>query len=424
MNEKLMQFIWQSRFIRNGPYHLTDGSQLDIISTGLQNFNQGPDFLDARIKIGPTLWAGNIELHIHASDWYKHKHEADSNYRNIILHVVWVNDQIIYDHCCRPIHCFCLQSYVSHLLLERYSDLLSDNPFVKPCHVFLPAMNQLQWLSWKERLVVERLENKARKITIYFKAAKQDWETVTWWLLASNMGLKVNAELFLSVAQAVSLRILANHRNQIHQLEAILMGQANLLNHSFDEQYPILLQKEYQYLQKKYRLESKLIQPAFLRMRPASFPTLRLAQLAKLVQSFDHFFDSFKNAEKISSLKKKLIVMPNDYWLYHYRFDDPGTYMEKGLGNSMVNSILINTVIPLLFSYGMIMKDLRYKEKALNWLMLLGAEQNKVTKEWVNYRVTNHCAFDSQALLELRNSYCKEKRCLNCAVGRSILSVQ
>ena len=419
-----MQFIWQSRFIRNGPYHLTDGSQLDIISTGLQNFNQGPDFLDARIKIGPTLWAGNIELHIHASDWYKHKHEEDGNYRNIILHVVWVDDQIIYDHTSRPIHCFCVQPYVSHLLLERYSKLLSDNPFIKPCHSFLPAMNQLQWLSWKERLAVERLENKARKIIIYFKAAKQDWETVTWWLLASNMGLKVNGELFLSVAQSVSLRILANHRNQIHQLEAILMGQANLLNRSFDEQYPILLKKEYQYLQKKYRLESKLIQPAFLRMRPASFPTLRLAQLAKLVQSFDHFFDSFKNAAQISAIKKKLIVMPNDYWLYHYRFDEPGIYLEKGLGNSMINSILINTVIPLLFSYGMIMKDLQYKEKALNWLMLLSAEQNKVTKEWVNYGVSNHSAFDSQALLELRNSYCKEKRCLNCAVGRSILSVQ
>jgi hypothetical protein len=299
-----------------------------------------------------------------------------------------------------------------------------DYPFNKPCYSYLPAMSQLKWLAWKERLVVERLEKKAKKISQYLSEAKQDWETITWWLLATNIGLKVNEHLFESVAHSIPLRILANHRNQIQQLEAILMGQANLLNQPFEEHYPKMLQKEFRFFQKKYCLERQVLQPAFLRMRPASFPTLRLAQLATLIQANDHLFDFFKNADCVSAVQKKLMVFPNDYWLYHYRFDDLGLYIEKRLGISMVNSILINTVIPLLFTYGNIIKESSYQERALNWLMELGSEKNRVTNIWTSYRVLNQSAFDSQALIELSNNYCKEKRCIECAIGISILGNQ
>lgn len=416
-----MQFIWQSRFIGNGPYHISDGSLLEVYAPGMHNFNQGPDFLNARIKIGGTEWAGNIELHINASDWYKHGHEQDPNFRNIILHIVWINDQEIVDHLGRSIPCFCIQPYVSSILLERYRNLMMVNPFSKPCRSYLPAMNPLHWLSWKERLVIERLEKRSQKIIQFYKEAKQDWETVTWWLLASNMGLKVNETLFESVARSISLKILANHRNQIQQLEALLMGQANLLNKTFSEHYPRMLQREYLYLKKKYRLQQPAGQPAYLRMRPASFPTIRLAQLATMLQRKDHFFDFFKNANKVSSIKEMLIVYPNDYWLYHYQLDNLSSYHEKRLGNSMINSILINTVIPLLYGYGIIMKETSYQEKSLNWLMEISAEQNHYTNDWFRYQILNHSAFDSQALIELSNAYCKEKRCLECAVGTAIL---
>lgn len=416
-----MQFIWQSRFIGNGPYHICDGAILEIYATGTLNLNQGPDFLNARIKIGNTAWAGNIELHIYASDWYKHKHEKDPNFKNIILHIVWVNDLVIKDQFNNPIPCFCLQPYVSSILLDKYRSLMMSNAFLKPCHSYLPAMNSLQWLAWKERLVVERLEKRSQKIFQYCREAKQDWETITWWLLTSNMGLKVNEAVFESVAKSISLKILANHRNQIQQLEALLMGQANLLNQNFQEHYPILLQREYRYLKKKYRLQEQTGQPAFLRMRPASFPTIRLAQLASMIQSKDHFFDFFIHATTLSSVKEILIVQPNDYWLYHYQPDMPSAYREKRLGNSMVNSILINTVIPLLFCYGQIMKEPIYQERALNWLMEIGAEQNRYTRDWLGYKIISQSAFDSQALIELSNAYCKEKRCLECAVGAAIL---
>jgi hypothetical protein len=296
-----------------------------------------------------------------------------------------------------------------------------DHTFFKPCADYLPSIKELTWVAWKERLVVERLEKKAKKISEYLREAKQDWELITWWLLAANMGLTVNEQLFETVARSIPLRIVANHRNQIQQLEAILMGQSNLLNRPFKEQYPQMLQREYQYLKKKYGLEKQNLQPAYLRMRPASFPTLRLAQLATLIQMSDHFFEYFKMTDDVFAVQKKLMVLPNDYWLYHYRFDDLGTYKEKRLGSSMVNTLLINTVIPLLFTYGYKIKEYRYQEKALHWLMQLAFENNRITKEWNSYQLINRTSLDSQALIELSGNYCKKRRCLECAIGISIL---
>jgi hypothetical protein len=421
MNENLLQFIWQNRLFRNGPFYTIEGCLLEIIHTGERNFNQGPDFLNARIKIGNTEWAGNVELHIHASDWDKHKHTTDPNFRNIILHVVWINDVAIFNQAGFSLSTLCIQSYISNHLLSKYTNLMRDNSFAKPCTSFLPAMNQLKWLAWKERLVFERLERKAIKIKKYLSDANKDWESITWWLLASNMGLKVNELLFESMAQSIPLRIIAKHRNQIHQIESLLIGQANLLGQDFEEQYPKMLKKEFQFLQKKYGLKSSMIQPAFLRMRPASFPTLRLAQLAYLVQENDNLFDLFMNTENLSNVKKKLMVMPNDYWLYHYRFDELSSYKEKRLGNPMVNSILINTVIPLLFTYGLIMREPKFQERSFNWLMGLFPEMNRITKIWTSDQVFCKTAFDSQALIELSNNYCQSKRCLECSVGISIL---
>lgn len=421
MNEQLLQFVWKHRYFNHGPYHTMDGRFLEIIDTGVHNFNQGPDFLHARIKIDHTEWAGNIELHVLSSDWLKHGHEKDQNYSNIILHVVWDEDKLIYDQHNKLIPTFCLQPYISNLLLNKYSCLMQASPFIKPCASFLPAMNNLNWLSWKERLVVERLEKKSARIFKYLTEIHQDWETLCWWLLASNMGLKVNEPVFEMMARSIPLKIIGKHRNQIIQLEALLLGQSNLLCQEFEEPYPIMLQKEYRFLQKKYKLEKLNALPAFLRMRPASFPTLRLAQLAKLLQENDHLFNLFKTEDSIYNIQKKLMILPNDYWLYHYRFDELGAFKEKRLGQPMVNSILINTVIPILFAWGLKMKEPQYQEKALNWLLEMQVEKNKIIKEWETYQIHSKNAFDSQAMIELQNSYCLQKKCLRCSVGICIL---
>ncbi|MBY0480385.1 MAG: DUF2851 family protein [Chitinophagaceae bacterium] len=423
MNEQLMQFIWQGRYLGSTPYFTTKGEQLEIICQGDLNTNQGPDFLNARIKINQTILIGNIELHIRASDWHRHLHEEDPNFQNIILHVIWENDRSVKDGLGFELPALCLQPYVSNILLERYRNLMKGQQFYKPCQQYLPVLNHLQWLAWKDRLVTERLQRRALKIKQCLKETKQDWETVFWWLLAENFGLKINGLLFESVARSVPIKILAKHKNQIQQLEAILLGQANLLNGNYEEdKYAILLQKEYGHLKNKYRLPRLMIQPAFLRMRPASFPGLRMAQLAKLLQSTDHLFAKVKDCTELSSIQKMLSVHPNDYWLYHYRINEFTAHKEKYLGAQMINSVIINTIVPVLFAYGEKMQESDLQEKAMNWLLELGSEKNKITGEWESYKIMNRTAFDSQALLELTQMYCGEKRCLNCAVGSAILS--
>ncbi len=421
MNEQLLQFIWQGRYFRVAPYFTTKGAYLDILYQGDLNTNQGPDFLNARIKINKTILIGNIELHIRASDWHRHLHEADPNFRNIILHVIWENDGYVKDATGFELPAFCLQPYVSNLLLEQYRSLMKNQQFNKPCQQNLPTINHLQWISWKDRLLAERLERRADKIYKLLLETKQDWETVFWWLLSENFGLKINGLLFESVAKSINIKILAKHKNQIQQLEALLLGQANLLNGNYDDKYAILLQKEYRFLKNKYKLSTLIIRPAFLRMRPASFPSLRIAQLAMLIHKTDHLFALVKNCKELSSIRKTFAVHPNDYWLYHYRINELAAHKEKYLGIQMINSIIINTIVPVLFAYGAMMKEPDLQEKAINWLFEISAEKNRVTNEWESYKILNRTAFDSQALLELSQMYCNKKRCLDCTIGTKIL---
>lgn len=422
MNERLLQFIWQARYLQQGPLYTTQGELLEVLYPGLWNKHQGPDFSAARIKIGNTLWAGNVELHLRASDWLRHQHQTDPNFNNIILHVVWENDTEILDPYGLAYPSICIQPYVSSMLLNRYQKMMKNQENISlPCKHYLPAMDELHWHAWNERLIAERLEKKKQRIMQLLTASKQHWETVFWWMLANNFGLKVNALLFESVAKTISLNLLAKHKNQLLQIEALLLGQANLLEGDFEESYPIMLQKEYRFLQKKYRLPKQLLQPAFLRMRPAAFPSIRLAQLAMLVHQSAYLFATIKEASSLITVRKLFQVQANDYWLYHYQFDEPTVYSIKNLGNQMIDIILINTVVPLLFTYGKLHQQENLSEKAIDWLQEITREQNSIVNSWMKNGIACKSALDSQALLELSQSYCKEKRCLECAVGAHIL---
>ena len=223
MNEKLLQFIWQFRYFSSQQLHTTDGRVITILHPGTHNINQGPDFSEAKIKIENTLWAGNIELHINSSDWHKHKHSSDNNYSNIILHAVWRHDEDIKDINGETISTIELQQYVSKLLIEKYEQLMEEKDFV-PCKKYLPALSEISWLGWKERLAVERLQHKSAIIIDYLKETGNNWEETFWWVLAKAFGMKINAEIFLQIARSVPIKILAKHKNQIHQLEALLLG--------------------------------------------------------------------------------------------------------------------------------------------------------------------------------------------------------
>ncbi len=422
MNERLLQFIWQFQYFNKGELQTTAGDTIQITFPGQYNTNQGPDFSDAKIKIGSTVWAGTIELHIKTSDWNKHNHQLDKNYSNVILHVVWEDDGGL-----NEIPVLELKQRVSKILLKRYEDLMNAESFIS-CEKNLPtgqagiaAVTNLTWQSWKDRLLAERLLRKAAIVETHLHQNNYHWEETFWWMLACNFGIKVNADAFEAIAKSVPLNVLAKHKSQIHQLEALLLGQAGLLEEKFADDYPQLLQREYKFLKEKYKLKP-IHQPIhFLRMRPGNFPTIRLAQLAKLITESAHLFSKIKETTSLNDVIKWFDTTANDYWHYHYRFDEATAFKKKNLGAAMIDNIIINTVAPVLFAYGNYHNEEKDKSKALKWMEETKAEANNITKGFQKINVDNKNAFDSQALIELRNEYCVKKRCLDCAIGNSLL---
>ena len=416
MTERLLQYIWQFQYFNPNNLITEEGEALQVIHPGTLNTNQGPDFTDAKIKIGTTIWAGSIELHIKNSDWKNHKHSSDKNYKNVILHVVWQNDVNLN----LPFSTLLVQDKVPKVLLNKYDELMNENSFI-PCEKSIHQINELTWQNWKERILVERLENKTRVIFDYLQKNNNHWEESFWWLLAKNFGINLNSIAFEKIAQSISINILAKHKDQIHQTEALLFGQAGLLDADFTEDYPKLLQREYQFLKKKYNLQKIEGSMIFLRMRPSNFPTVRLAQLAMMVHKSLHLFSKIKEAIDVKSIKALLNVTANDYWHYHYVFDEITAFKKKKLGEQMIDNILINTVVPVLFAYGHYHNENAFKDKALLWLENITAEKNSITKGYSSLHIENKTAFDSQALIQLKNEYCNKRRCLDCSVGNKLL---
>jgi len=419
MTEKLLQYIWQYQYFNKNDLQ-TEGlhpEPFQIISPGIYNTDQGPDFNEARIKIGKEIWAGNVELHVKASDWVKHKHQEDPNYISVVLHVVWENDLALSDYH-PPI--VSLSERVSKLLLQQYEEWMMS-PYFIPCSSRITSVPDLVWMKWKERLLVERLEKKTWAIYEYLNTSRNHWEEVFWWLLAKNFGITVNRESFELLARSVPLNLIAKHKNQIHQLEALLFGQAGLLSGKFTETYPAMLKKEYLFLKKKYSLTPIFAPVHFLRMRPVNFPTIRLAQLAMLLFQTEHLFSKLLSIDNLSDLRKLFDITANDYWHYHFRFEETTAYQPKRLGSQMIDNLIINTVVPVVFAYGHYHKDDLMKDKVLHWLDLIASEKNRIITRFYGLGIRCENAFDSQALYELKTKYCDEKRCLECAVGNSIL---
>jgi hypothetical protein len=415
MTERLLHFIWQFQYFSPNGLTTTTGEPVQVYFGGHYNTNQGPDFSDAKIKVGNTTWAGTAELHVRSSDWRKHKHQGDTNYGNVILHVVWEEDDEE-----RGIPVLELKGRVSGLLLQRYEEMMQASSFI-PCDEMIHTVKEITWRSWKDRLLAERLMRKAAIVENYLKENNYHWEETFWWLLARNFGTKVNAAAFEEMARSLPVKVLARHRSQIQQLEAMLMGQAGLLNKKNDDDYYKLLQQEYQYLKAKYRLHAIHRPVHFLRMRPGNFPTVRMAQLAALIQHSAHLFSKLKEITLAKDGLALFDVIANDYWHYHYRFGEPSAYKPKKIGTAMLHNIIINTAAPALFAYGSYHIDEKYKDKALQWLEETAAESNTISKGFELLGINSQNAFDSQALTELKNEYCAKKRCLECGVGNAIL---
>lgn len=420
LTERLLQFIWQFQYFNTTSLFTTAGEVLQVLQAGAFNTNQGPDFSGAKVKIGDTIWAGNIELHILASDWLKHQHQTDERYQNVILHVVWENDKDITDRNRNIIPTLVLAPLVSKLMLTHYEKLMHSEGFV-PCQAYLPVLSKLGWENWLERMLVERLQKRSALIFQKLEQNQNHWESVFWQVLARNFGVPVNSDAFESIAQSIPVSILAKQKNSVQQLEALFLGQSGLLEKENKDPYVLLLQREYSFVKNKYGLNTAAVKPIFLRMRPANFPTVRLAQLAMLIHQSEHLFSKMLEAKNSDEMIRSLNVTANDFWHYHYQLEQATDYKPKVLGDQMVENIVINTVVPVIFAYGLYHNNQVYKDKALEWLMQLQAEKNRVIRSWNSFGVLSENALLTQGLLELKKHYCDMRKCLDCAVGNKVL---
>jgi hypothetical protein len=416
INEQFLSFVWQFQYFNKGELYTTHNEKVVIIKPGLLNKNEGPDFLEATISINNVQLHGSIELHTKSSHWHKHQHNSNKHYNNVILHVVWENDE---PNSYLPT--LELQGRVAKAIVDRYAYFMIS-PSI-PCQAKeFPKLSEIAWLAWKERLLFERLQRKTTIIYQQLQQTNNHWEEVFWWKLASNFGVTVNAHIFEQIAKSISITILAKQKNQLLQIEALLLGQANLLHIESNDTYIAKLQQEYALLKAKYKLQPIAITPKFLRMRPANFPTIRLAQLAKLIYQSKHLFTVVKNMEPIKDVQQLLEVEASSFFNTHYKLENiAANNTVKSLGANMVNNIIINTIVPMVFAYALWHKNEALQNKCIQWLQQLPNENNSITKQWKKLGQKNNNAFDSQAFIELTNNYCTPKKCLQCAVGNKIL---
>lgn len=417
MTEKLLQYIWQFRLFRQQQLTTLDGQAVQVLSVGTLNKNQGPDFLNAKITIGNTIWAGSVELHLFTSQWKAHGHTGDPNYANVILHVVWQHDATLDLNFPTLV----LEPHIARTMEDTYEQMMHNVQFV-PCESFLPAIRNISLIAWKERLLVERMEYKYRHISELLQAGQYHWEEICWWLIARNFGAPVNSDAFEAMARSIPVQVLGRQKHQLLQLEALMFGQAGILEQAYADAYPLMLQKEFRYLKAKYKLPETDCRVQHLRMRPADFPEVRLAQLAAMVSGSAHIFATILEAEHLNEVEKIFQSTANDYWHYHYKFDEASGFKEKNTGREFTRRLCINAVVPLLFAYGLHNKLDKYQQKALRWMEQLGPEKNNITRGFASLGIQNKSAYDSQALIHLKNEYCNPRKCLQCAIGHMILN--
>lgn len=419
MNENLFQYLWKNALFRPGKLLSTELEPITVLHPGTQNRNAGPDFLEAKIKIGHTTWAGNVELHMRTSDWHKHRHAADPGYQNIILHVVYEDDEPLAGASFPTLE---LKGHIDQDVIDRYRQLMALNNNI-PCATKLASVPDLIWNTWLDRMVAERWEQRLDEWHLLWLQAGNDWRTLLYYRLAANFGFHVNRDAFLELALSIPLNVLVKHRNSLLQTEALLFGQSGLLYADRQDDYMQSLEKEYHFLRRKYQLTPMVAHRwKFMRLRPYNFPTIRIAQFAMLVHKSMELFAQLMEIKKSKELLPLLDIRAGVYWDHHYRFGEFTKEMQpKHLGKDAVYNIMINTVAPMQYLYARLQGKSGLHENSINLLQSLPAENNKIIREWKGNGVLANDAAQSQALLQLFHQYCSTKNCLNCAVGNRLV---
>jgi hypothetical protein len=421
MNEEFLQYAWKFQLFQHNHLHTVQGEPIQVLHPGTWNTDSGPDFFNAHIKIGDTLWAGNVEVHIKASDWIKHQHQNDEMYNNVILHVVSENDVelTLPNGQYLPV----LVMLVCSDAKTNYQRLIAEDE-QPACSEQLYKVDTIYISSMLDAMLTERMENKTKRIETSLNNNRNDWNETFYQQLSINLGFQTNAQPFEMLARHLPLNVLARHHKNLLQLEALLFGQSGMLNEELlGDDYFLQLRSEYSYLAGKYNLkgmEGHLWK--FMRMRPANFPSIRLAQLAALLHQSEALFSKIINTENPENIRNFFRVEASEYWDTHYRFNVPSIKGKKVLGANTVDNILINTVAPFLYLYGFRNSKPELMDRAFALLELLPAESNKIINRWKDLQVKIANAYDSQALIQLRNAYCNQKKCLRCQIGNKIIN--
>ncbi|MCF6180724.1 DUF2851 family protein [Lutibacter sp.] len=421
MKENLLHFIWKLKLFSTNNLITASGKKIEIISTGTHNYNSGPDFLNAKIVLDNQLWSGNVEIHVLSSDWYAHHHQKDSNYDAVILHVVWEHDIAVFRNTNESIETLVLKNSIDNKLVINYRVLFNSNKKWINCENELKYIDDFTKKNWIERLYLDRLEAKSIFINKILKSTNSDWEATLFILLAKNFGLKVNGDAFLQFATSFDFSIVRKVGEHPFEMEAFFFGQAGLLTGIKEATYFRNLQKEYQYLSHKFRL-SPLIKNSmqFFRLRPANFPTIRLSQLAMLFSKQQNMFSKIMEATVLEDYYKLFLVQTSIFWETHYTFEATSKKSVKKLTKSFIDLLLINTIIPLKFTYLKTLGNIEFDE-LFNLLGEIKPEKNKIISNFESLKFTSENAFQTQALLQLKNNYCNNKLCLQCAIGKEIL---
>ncbi len=417
MSEELLYYIWQHRLFNTTALKSTEGEPIELVSPGQRNYDSGPDFTNARVRVGETLWAGNIEIHQKSNDWLHHKHQYDPSFSNIILHVVYEDDKP--EVTGAPT--LELKGLIDENLLSKYNYLLHNSQWI-PCEKMLPEVDELTFTLCQERMVIERLEQKTMAIEALLKRNTGSWEETMYQLTARGFGLKVNREPFELLACSLPLNTIAKQKQDLKCIEALLFGQAGMLNEEPKDEYMASLQREYRYQQHKHQLRPTQGHSwKFLRLRPASFPTVRIAQFAMLLHRSVHLFSKILETHKLSDVEALFKVGTSAYWDTHYTFGKESTKSTKELGSTTLDLLVINTIAPILFTYARHKGDEDLQERALSWLQQLKPERNEILNKWKQLGRKAENAYESQALIQLKNEHCAHKKCLSCAIGNKIL---
>lgn len=417
--EQLLHYVWKHKIFPLKELKTTTGQQVEVIDTGLANTDAGPDFFNAKLKLDGVLWIGNIEIHERSSDWFKHGHHADTGYNSVILHIASEIDTEISRSNGERIPQ--IQLICPEAVRTNYKELLETDSY-PPCYRIIPSLPPFTAHSWMTALQMERFEQKATLLNERLKRCQGNWEDAFFITLARNFGFGLNGDAFETWAHRLPFRAVDKHRNNLFQIEAIFFGQAGILEDSDGDGYYLRLKKEYTYLQHKFGLipmDASLWR--FLRLRPANFPHIRIAQLACLYHRAYGLLSRIMETETLQGVRDILKGGTSEYWLTHYTFGGSSPSRPKTLSNTSLDLLIINTVVTFLYAYGLHKGNRVLCARAGSFLEELKAENNYITRMWEQCGMKASNAADSQALIQLKKEYCDKKKCLYCRIGYEYL---